>query len=458
MTGASNQAGGADPLDSGSGVDPRRSAGPPSFGELVATFARIGCLSFGGPAGQIALMHRIVVDEKRWLDEKRYLDALNFCMLLPGPEAQQLATFCGWHLHRTVGALAAGLLFVLPGALLMLALAWAYAAFGRLAAVEALFYGVKAGVLAIVVEALIRVGRRALKAPLAWAIAAAAFAVLFLTAIPYPAVVVAAGLAGAAFLRGRQGPATRIEPGPIDWARAVRRTILVAAIGALAWGGPVLLAGLALGSDHVLVVVAGFFSKLAVVTFGGAYAVLAYMADAAVTTHGWLTAGEMLDGLGLAETTPGPLILVTQFVGFLAGWRHPAPFDAVSMGLLAAAMTTWVTFTPSILWILLGAPLVDRIGRVPALSAALAGITAAVVGVILKLSLWFAFHILFREVTQIRHGWLALDLPVPLSLDPVAAVLTLVAAYVLFRRHWSVAGTVGLTAALGFAVGMSGLA
>ncbi|WP_083463783.1 chromate efflux transporter [Prosthecomicrobium hirschii] len=458
MTGASNRTGGAGPLDSGSGADPRRSAGPPSFGELVATFARIGCLSFGGPAGQIALMHRIVVDEKRWLDEKRYLDALNFCMLLPGPEAQQLATFCGWHLHRTAGALAAGLLFVLPGALLMLALAWAYAAFGRLAAVEALFYGVKAGVLAIVVEALIRVGRRALKAPPAWAIAAAAFAVLFLTAIPYPAVVVAAGLAGAAFLRGRQGPATRIEPGPIDWARAVRRTILVAAIGALAWGGPVLLAGLALGPDHVLVVVAGFFSKLAVVTFGGAYAVLAYMADAAVTSHGWLTPGEMLDGLGLAETTPGPLILVTQFVGFLAGWRHPAPFDAVSTGLLSAAMTTWVTFTPSILWILLGAPLVERIGRVPALSAALAGITAAVVGVILKLSLWFAFHILFREVTQIRHGWLALDLPVPLSLDPVAAVLALVAAYVLFRRHWSVAGTVGLTAALGFAARMAGVA
>ncbi|TPQ46421.1 chromate transporter, partial [Prosthecomicrobium hirschii] len=323
MTGASNQAGGADPLEGRSGTDPRWSGGSPSFGELVATFARIGCLSFGGPAGQIALMHRIVVDEKRWLDEKRYLDALNFCMLLPGPEAQQLATFCGWHLHRSAGALAAGLLFVLPGALLMLALAWAYAAFGRLAAVEALFYGVKAGVLAIVVEALIRVGRRALKAPPAWAIAAAAFAVLFLTAIPYPAVVVAAGLAGAGTLRGRQGPATRIEPGPIDWARAVRRTILVAAIGALAWGGPVLLAGLALGPDHVLVVVAGFFSKLAVVTFGGAYAVLAYMADAAVTTHGWLTAGEMLDGLGLAETTPGPLILVTQFVGFLAGWRHP---------------------------------------------------------------------------------------------------------------------------------------
>ncbi|MEJ1161834.1 chromate efflux transporter [Prosthecomicrobium sp. N25] len=424
----------------------------PSFGELLRVFLKIGLLSFGGPAGQIALMHRMIVDERRWVDEKRYLDALNFCMLLPGPEAQQLATFCGWHLHRTAGALAAGILFVLPGALCMLALAWAYAAFGRLPLIEALFYGVKAGVLAIVVEALLRVGRRALKTRTAWVIAGVAFLALFATRVPYPAVVLAAGLAGA--LANRISPARATAPAPaapIDWGRAVRRTLRVGLAGIALWAAPVALAALLLGPSHVLVEVAGFFSRLAVVTFGGAYAVLAYMADEAVTRHGWLSAGEMLDGLGLAETTPGPLILVTEFVGFLAGWRNPAPAGPATMGVLAAAMTLWVTFTPSILWIILGAPLVDRIGRVPALSAALAGITAAVVGVILKLSLWFAFHVLFGRVETYGSGPFALDLPVLATVDPVSVALAAVAAWVLFARHWSIAATVGLTAALGLA-------
>lgn len=423
----------------------------PSLGEIARVFGRIGLLSFGGPAGQIALMHRMIIDERRWIDEKRYLDALNFCMLLPGPEAQQLATFIGWHLGRLKGALIAGILFVAPGALAMLALAWAYAAFGKLPLVEAAFYGIKAGVLAIVVEALLRVARRALGSPAAWGIAGAAFLVLFTTTTPYPAVVAAAALAGWAARLGKAGAAPPPLP-PADWRRAARRALGVGLVGAAAWSAPVILAALAFGSGHVLVEVAAFFSKLAVVTFGGAYAVLAYMADAAVATHGWLGAGEMLDGLGLAETTPGPLILVTQFVGFLAGWREPAPWSPLAMGLAAAAMTTWVTFTPSILWILLGAPVVERIGRSPALSAALAGITAAVVGVILKLSIWFAFHVLFAEVVTWRAGILAVDLPRPASVDPFAVMLAIVAAVVLFRRHWSIAATVGLTAALGLAV------
>jgi chromate transporter len=427
---------------------------PPTLGALTRVFLKIGLLSFGGPAGQIALMHRMIVDERRWLDEKRYLDALNFCMLLPGPEAQQLATFVGWHLHRLKGALIAGILFVAPGALAMLVLAWAYAAFGEIAAVEAAFYGVKAGVLAIVVEALLRVGRRALKSRAAWGIAALAFLALFAFAVPYPIVVIAAALAGTMLL-GKTPPAappTSEAAIPRQPGGALRRTATVVALGLGAWALPVIVAALVFGPHHVLIDIAAFFSKLAVVTFGGAYAVLAWMATAAVETYGWLNAGEMLDGLGLAETTPGPLILVTQFVGFLAGWRNPAPLDPLAMGLLAAAMTTWVTFTPSILWILLGAPLVDRIGRMPALSAALSGITAAVVGVIFNLSLWFAFHVLFGRVEKFAVGLLSVNLPAPATLDPVVAGLALVAAYVLFGRHWSVAATVSATAALGIVV------
>jgi chromate transporter len=422
----------------------------PSYGDFARAFLKVGLLSFGGPAGQIAMMHKLVVDERRWLDEKRYLDALNFCMLLPGPEAQQLATFVGWHLHRVKGALTAGILFVLPGALMMLALAAAYMAFGKLPFVEAAFYGVKAGVLAIVVEALLRIGRRAMKTKAAWGIAAAAFLALFAFDLPYPVVVVAAGLAGWATGRGRAMPVTA-APAAAEGGSLVRPLATLAA-GLAAWALPVIIAAVLLGPTHVLVDVAAFFSKLAVVTFGGAYAVLAYMADAAVKDYGWLGAGEMLDGLGLAETTPGPLILVTQFVGYIAGYRHPAPFEPATMGVLAAAMTTWVTFTPSILWILVGAPLVDRIGRNPALSAALSGITAAVVGVILKLSLWFAFHVLFARVERVTAGPLVLDLPVPATIDLAAVVLALAAAWVLFRRHWPVAGVVGLTALMGVVV------
>lgn len=448
----------------------RAAAGPaaerpaPSLGEITRTFLKIGLVSFGGPAGQIALMHRMIVDERKWLDEKRYLDALNLCMLLPGPEAQQLATFCGWYLKRTAGALVAGLLFVLPGAVTMLALAWAYARFGRIDAVEAVFYGIKSGVLAIVVEALLRVARRALMTKVAWSIAGAAFVALFVFDTPYPLVVAAAGAAG--WLAHRAGatapsgpapdrPADPSTTSPVDWRAALVRGLRVGALGLALWAAPVLAAAIAFGSGHVLVDVAAFFSKLAVVTFGGAYAVLGYMATAAVETYGWLDAGEMLDGLGLAETTPGPLILVTQFVGYLAGYRNPAPFEPATMGLLAAAMTTWVTFAPSILWIVLGGPVVERIGRAPALSAALAGITAAVVGVILKLSLWFAFHVLFGRVETFEAGPIAIDWPVPATVDPVAVALAFVAAYVLFGRHWSVAAVVGLTAALGFAAKMA---
>jgi chromate transporter len=421
---------------------------------VLRTFLEIGVLSFGGPAGQIALMHRMLVDDRRWLDEKRFLDALNMSMLLPGPEAQQLATWCGWRVAGIGGALVAGSLFVLPGAAMMAVLAYIYAAYGKVDAVEALFFGIKAGVLAIVIEALIKVGRRALKTPLAWGIAAAAFLAIFLLRIPYPLIVLAAGVAG--WLSARGALPSTMPAGTVH-DRLARRTLGLAAAGAAIWAAPILVVALTLGPTHVLVTIAAFFSKLAVVTFGGAYAALAYVAQQAVQVHGWLAPGEMLDGLGLAETTPGPLVLVMEFVGFLAGWRAPAPFGPLTAGLLGAGITIWTTFVPSMLWILLAAPLVERIGRIPAAAAALTGITAAVVGVILNLTVWFALHVFFRDITETTLGPLTLDLPRLASADPAAILFAAIAAYVLFARHWSIAATVGLTATLGLAAHGLGL-
>ncbi|MBA5777375.1 chromate efflux transporter [Stappia sp. F7233] len=422
---------------------------PPSFTELAGISLRVGLLSFGGPAAQIALMHRYFVEERGWIAEDRFLHALNYCMLLPGPEAQQLATYCGWLLHRVKGGLTAGLLFILPGAVAMLGLSFVYVLFGRLPLVESLFYGVKAGVLAIVLQALLKVGSRALKSRLSIAIAIASFLALFLFGIPFPAVIVAAALVAVAADR-KKGKRAAIPPQ--DAATPPRPGFLgTLAVGLSIWALPVVGAAVLISPDHLLVDVAGFFSTLAVVSFGGAYALLSYMAQVAVESYGWLSAGEMLDGLGLAETTPGPLILVTQFVGFLAGFHAPAPFPAAIAATLAAAMTTWVTFAPSFLFIFLGAPFIERLRGNRRLSAALSGITAAVTGTIANLALWFALHVFFAETTNAPLWWIAAPIPTLTSIDPLAVALALVAGWLVFFRKLGVATVVGASAVLGLA-------
>ncbi|MCA3556494.1 chromate efflux transporter [Aestuariivirga sp.] len=411
-----------------------------AFPEALKVWAKIGLLSFGGPAGQIALMHKVVVEERGWLSEREYLAALNFCMLLPGPEAMQLATYSGWKLHGTKGGLAAGLLFVLPGAVIVLALTMLYAHFGKLPLVEAVFYGVKAAVLAIVIEALLRVARRALKTRADWAIAALAFAALFFFALPFPLVILAAALVGV----WRASGAAEAHQATLPGWRALAGTV---ALWGAVWLVP--LAGLALllGPHHVLTEVGVFFSKLALVTFGGAYAVLAYMAQAAVETRGWLSATEMMDGLALAETTPGPLILVTQFVGYFAGLRETG---SVWGGLAAAAVTLWMTFAPCFLWIFAGAPYVGALGKRPRLSGALAAITAAVVGVILNLSLWFGLHVLFGHVERLP-GWFRPWAPDWTNLDGFALALSGLAALALLRFRLGILPVLMLSAALGAA-------
>ncbi len=418
----------------------------PGFAEAFATFAKIGFLSFGGPAGQIALMHRILVDEKRWLDEPTFLHALNFCMLLPGPEAMQLATYAGWKMHGVKGGLAAGLLFVLPGAAIVLALTAVYVAFGKVPLVEAAFVGIKAAVLVIVVEALIRVSRRALKDAADWTIAGGAFIALFLFGAPFPLVIVAAGALGY-WRGGRRGeqsePDFTQRPVP---AGQKRRTLATAAVWMAIWWTPLIAILLIAGSDHVLWKLALFFSKLAVVTFGGAYAVLSYMAQQAVETYGWLRPVEMVDGLGLAETTPGPLILVTEFVGFVAGFRSGA--QSMAMGVAGAAVALWATFVPCFLWIFAGAPYVDRLRNNPRLRSALASVTAAVVGVILNLSIWFALHVLFARVEAREVGPLRLLVPEPSSLDGLTLALGIIAAATLFLMRIGILWTLALCAAL----------
>ena len=424
----------------------------PSFGEAFKVWLKIGCINFGGPAGQIAMMHRILVDEKKWIDEARFLHALNFSMLLPGPEATQLATYVGWLLHGVRGGLAAGILFVLPGAFVMLGLSLLYA-YGRgLGPIDGALFGIKTAVLVIVFEALIRIGKRSLKSSLLVSLAALAFISIFFFAVPFPLIVIAAALAGYLIARSRPdllGLAVK-APDVTDYSGSRWRQFTIATIIGLAiWWAPVALAALTLGPHHILVGVGIFFSKLAVVTFGGAYAVLAYMAQQVVETNGWLTAPEMVDALGLAETTPGPLILVTQFVGFLAAFREAAPFTPLSAGLLGAALTTWVTFVPAMLWIFAGAPFIEQLRGNRQLSGALAAITGAVVGVILNLSVWFALHVLFGKVTEMHLGplrWYAFD---PLALDIRAAVLAAIAAVLAFGLHRSLIEVVVTMAALG---------
>ena len=424
-----------------------------TLGEATRVWARIALLSFGGPAGQIAVMHRIVVEEKRWIGDERFLHALNYCMLLPGPEAQQLATYIGWLMHKTKGGLIAGSLFVLPGFVAIMILSWLYAAYGQLGAVEALFFGLKAAVLAIVLDAVRRIGSRAVRNNAMRLLAATAFVAIFFFAVPFPVIVLAAALAGyfggRAGLRafttggGSHGPASALVVADSDsilgnripdHARPdLRWSLKIGGILLVLWLMP-LVALLALfGTDSVFTQIAAFFSTMAVVTFGGAYAVLAYVAQQAVETYGWLRPGEMLDGLGMAETTPGPLIMVTQFVGFMGAFRHATGLDPMLAGALGGILTTWVTFVPCFLWIFLGAPFMERLRGNVALSAALGAITAAVVGVILNLAIWFALHTLFGQVREFRGAGLDFDLPVLSSVDLPALALTAAAVVVVFR-------------------------
>jgi chromate transporter len=436
------------------------SAPRPTYAELWRTFGHIGLINFGGPAGQIALMHRLLVDEKQWIEEGAFLRALNFCTLLPGPEAQQLATYIGWRLQGPLGGLTAGLLFIVPGALVVLTLSMLYAYAADLKPVAAAFLGVKAAVLAVVLEALLRLGRRALDAPFKRWIALAAFLALAVFQAPFPLVVLAAGAAGLLaghlkpeLLRLKPLPARAADPPPLRLGRTLATIALWLAI----WIAPLALVIATLGQGHVLSQIGVFFSKLALVTFGGAYAVLAYMAQEAVNAYGWLKPGEMVDGLGLAETTPGPLILVTEFVGFMAAFRRPAPFAPLSAGLIGAALTLWVTFAPCFLWIFAGAPFVERLERARRVQGALAAITAAVVGVIANLALWFGLHVLFRSFAAYRLGPLAFSLPLASSLDWVALTLSVAAGGLLLRLHLGIVKTLACCVVAGLGLHMAGL-
>lgn len=420
-------------------------------------------MSFGGPAGQIALMHKELVEERRWISESRFLHALNYCMLLPGPEAQQLATYVGWLLHGTRGGIVAGTLFVLPGFLVICALSAAYALFHESGWLETLFFGLKAAVLAIVIEALVRVARRALKTTFARLLAIFAFLCLFVLSVPFPLVIAAAGVLG--FIVARKAPALLSPPvghaahvpdkasvigeGFADRRRGKAVTLVIVAAGVILWAAPFALVPLLPAGPGAFPAIGIFFSKMAVVTFGGAYAVLAYVAQQAVETYHWLKPGEMLDGLALAETTPGPLVLVLSFVGFLAAFRDAGGLDPVVAGLLGALLTAWVTFVPCFLWIFLGAPHVERLRSHAGLSGALAAISAAVVGVILNLAVWFGLHVIFREVGTVRAGPLSLTLPNPASIDLPAALLTAIAALLLFKLRFGVPATLAACAVLG---------
>nr|CAD6608977.1 chromate transporter [Rhizobium sp. TCK] len=438
--------------------------------EAVKVWARVAALSFGGPAGQIAVMHRIVVDEKRWIGEHRFLHALNYCMLLPGPEAHQLAIYIGWLLNKTLGGMIAGLLFVLPGFVSILALSYVYVLFGNVTIVEGMFFGLKCSVLAVVVQAVFKIGSRALKNGPMVGLAAAAFVAIFFLHVPFPLIIIAAGVIG--YLGGRTGASAfgiggghKAGDGKILEDRdsllgedipshaAPNLAWSLKTSGALAalWLLPVAGLLLALGQDNVFVQLGVFFSQMSVVTFGGAYAVLAYVAQEAVQGFGWLRPGEMLDGLGMAETTPGPLIMVTQFVGFLAGYRDPGSINPLAAATLAAVLTTWVTFIPSFLWIFAGAPFMERMRGNAALSGAMAAITAAVVGVILNLAVWFGLHVLFREVATLTLGQLWWDVPVVSTLDWPSLILTLISALALFRLKQSVITVLVASSVLGVA-------
>ncbi|MES0004720.1 chromate efflux transporter [Mesorhizobium sp. M0062] len=440
----------------------------PTFRQAAKLWARIGLLSFGGPAGQIALMHKELVEDRRWIGEQRFLHALNYCMLLPGPEAQQLAIYIGWLLHRTAGGLVAGILFVLPGAFVMLGLSIFYVLYNDAPVIEALFFGIKAAVLAVVVEAVLRIGKRALKNRVMMAIAVAAFLAIYVIRLPFPLIILVAGLTGwignrlvparfSGAARGKDNlPDVRgavdvmFERGELAHTKPTKwhapRTI---AIWLPIWLGPVVLILALTGPASVWAQLGGFFSLMAVVTFGGAYAALSYVAQAAVTSFGWLAPGEMVDGLGLAETTPGPLILVLQFVGFVAAYRHAGAMGPLVAGSLGALLTLWVTFVPCFFWIFLGAPYIEALRGNKALSAALSAITAAVVGVVMNLALWFALHVVFGAVHRVRLG---MEVPVLSSLDWRAALLAAAAMVAMLKLRIGMLPTLAGSALAGLAL------
>ncbi len=419
----------------------------PTLLETLKLWLKIGLLSFGGPAGQIALMHRELVEKRDWLTEQQFLNALNFCMLLPGPEAMQLATYAGWKSHGEKGGLIAGLLFVIPGALVILTLSLIYSIYGQVPLIEAAFLGIKAAVLAIVLEALIKVSKRASKTPNFLEIAITAFIALFFFDVPFPLVIIVAALIGLSqskfkpnteAIQAQQGNSSQAYS--ISWQKTVATILKWLFI----WLTPLAILITFYGSDDLMVTIGLFFSKLAVVTFGGAYAVLAYMSQQAVENYGWLSAAQMIDGLGLAETTPGPLILVNQFVGFYAGLSN-----GFASAIAASLIVLWVTFAPCFLWIFAGAPYIEKLGSMPRVSAALGAITAAVVGVIANLSIWFALHILFANVNQRDIGFIHFALPQWSSINFIAVAIAVLAGILLLKLHWGLFKVLGICAALG---------
>jgi chromate transporter len=441
-----------------------------SMTEAARVWARVAMLSFGGPAGQIAVMHRIIVDEKKWVPESRFLHALNYCMLLPGPEGQQLATYIGWLMHRTLGGLIAGGLFILPGVVAIMALSVIYALWGNVGMVAALFFGLKAAVLSIVIEAVVRISKRGLKSQPMRFLAAISFVAIFFFAVPFPIIILAAALIG--FVGAARGNPAFVAAGhgaahqdgesllgnetPAHALPSTKRALQVSLIWLALWLVPVVVILLAVGSENVFSQVAVFFSKMAVVTFGGAYAVLAYVAQQAVETYRWLTPGEMLNGLGMAETTPGPLIMVLQFVGFMAAFRSPGDLPPLLAGALGGLLATWVTFAPCFLWIFLGAPYIETVRRNRALSGALAAITAAVVGVVLNLAIWFAIHTIFRKTVALEGYGLSFDAPLLASVDFWSLVLSVVAAIAIFRLRVGMLPTLAGSCAAGIGLFLLG--
>ena len=443
------------------------------FGEAFRVWLRVAALSFGGPAGQIAVMHRILVDEKHWISESRFLHALNYCMLLPGPEAQQLATYVGWLMHRTAGGIMAGGLFVLPGIIAIMGLSYIYAAYGHVWYIEALFFGLKAAVLAIVLQALVRVGRRALRNRVMLAFAAIAFVAIFFFAVPFPIIIIAAGVIGFVGARSGRPEFTGAEHRGAGKSAAVEsllgedvpdharpdimRALRVGLLWLALWLVPVAALLIALGPASTFSQIALFFSKMAMVTFGGAYAVLAYVAQQAVEHYQWLRPQEMLDGLGMAETTPGPLIMVLQFVGFMAAYRDPGTLSPMLAATLGGLLATWVTFTPCFLWIFVGAPYIETLRGNKGLAGALTAITAAVVGVILNLSIWFALHTLFRQTTPVRSFGLSFDMPIFSSIEVPALLLSIAAATAIFRFNLGMLTVLGGSCVAGIALRLIGV-
>ena len=428
---------------------------PVAFRDALKAWARVAALSFGGPAAQIAVIHRVAVDEKKWIDEAAFVRALSFCMLLPGPEAQQLATYIGWKLHGVRGGLAAGLLFVLPGFIAILALSVLYVTASDVEFVAALFFGLKPAVLPVVIEAVFRLKRRAAGGALGTAVTAAAFVAIFAFGVPFPVIVAGAALVGMI--------ASPRQPTLLQAIVPVSRTEVLASVRmAIAWLAiwlvPVAVLLLTLGADHVLSRQATFFSRVAVVTFGGAYAVLAYVAQQAVDVFAWLSPGEMLDGLGLAETTPGPLIMVVQFVAFLGAFRNPAGMNPIVAGILGSVITVWVTFAPSFMFIFVGAPWVERLTSNQRLAAALSAVTAAVVGVVLNLAIWFAIHVLFSDVSRQSFGPASIPVPDLSSFNPIVAAIAFIAAVALFRFQVGLLWVLAGGALLGVVAKLTGIA